>query len=48
MISGVTHPHVLRHRGDKYRLYLQKLAKIRVEDNVIFRNRFVSPQELVN
>jgi len=27
MISGVTHPHVLRHEGDKYRLYLQKLAR---------------------
>jgi glycosyltransferase involved in cell wall biosynthesis len=48
MISGVTHPHILRHEGDKYRLYLQKLAKdLGVEANVIFRNRFVSPQELV-
>jgi glycosyltransferase involved in cell wall biosynthesis len=48
MISGVTHPHVLRHEGDKYRLYLQNLAKsLGVEANVIFRNRFVSPQELV-
>jgi glycosyltransferase involved in cell wall biosynthesis len=48
MVSGVTHPHVLRHEGDKYRLYLQDLAKkLGVEANVIFRNRFVSPQELV-
>src|SRR5258708_5128161 len=48
MISGVTHPHVLRHEGDKYRLYLQKLARdLGVEGSVIFRNRFVSPQELV-
>ncbi len=48
MISGVTHPHVLRHEGEKYRLYLQKLAKdLGVEANVIFRNRFVSPEELV-
>jgi len=48
MISGVTHPHVLRQEGDKYRLYLQKLARdLGVEDSVIFRNRFVSPQELV-
>jgi glycosyltransferase involved in cell wall biosynthesis len=48
MISGVTHPHVLRHEGEKYRLYLQQLAKdLGVEANVIFRNRFVSPQELV-
>ncbi len=48
MISGVTHPHILRREGDHYRLSLQKLAKdLGVEDNVIFRNRFVSPQELV-
>jgi glycosyltransferase involved in cell wall biosynthesis len=48
MISGVTHPHVLRHDGDKYRHYLQNLAKeLGVEANVIFRNKFVSPQELV-
>jgi glycosyltransferase involved in cell wall biosynthesis len=48
MVSGVTHPHVLRHEGDKYRHFLQKLAKdLGVEASVILRNRFVSPQELV-
>jgi glycosyltransferase involved in cell wall biosynthesis len=48
MISGVTHPHVLRHEGDKYRESLQNLAKeLKVADSVIFRNRFVSPQELI-
>jgi glycosyltransferase involved in cell wall biosynthesis len=48
MVSGVTHPHVLRRDGDKYRQSLQNLAKeLGVESNVIFRNRFVSPQELV-
>jgi glycosyltransferase involved in cell wall biosynthesis len=48
MISGVTHPHVLRREGDTYRLYLQRLASdLGVESNVIFRNRFVSPAELV-
>src|SRR6202165_4414323 len=48
MVSGVTHPHVLRREGDKYRLYLQTLAKdLGVEANVIFRNRFESPQDLV-
>jgi glycosyltransferase involved in cell wall biosynthesis len=48
MVSGVTHPHVLRREGDKYRQYLQNLAKeLGVEDKVIFRNRFVSPQEMV-
>src|SRR5438045_6071519 len=48
MVSGVTHPHVLRREGDKYRLYLQNLAKeLGVQDSVIFRNRFETPQELV-
>src|ERR1700682_2677072 len=48
MVSGVTHPHVLRRDGDKYRLYLQTLAKdLGVEAHVIFRNRFESPQDLV-
>src|ERR1700676_4224431 len=48
MISGVTHPHILRRDGDKYRASLQKLAKdLGVEANVIFRNRFESPEELM-
>ena len=48
MVSGVTHPHILRREGDKYREYLQKLARdLGIEASVIFRNRFVSPQEMV-
>jgi glycosyltransferase involved in cell wall biosynthesis len=48
MVSGVTHPHILRREGDKYRQYLQNMVKeLGVEANVIFRNRFVSPQEMV-
>jgi glycosyltransferase involved in cell wall biosynthesis len=48
MISGATHPHILRREGEKYRHYLQTLARdLGVEDNVIFRNRFVSSQEMV-
>jgi glycosyltransferase involved in cell wall biosynthesis len=48
MVSGVTHPHILRREGDTYRHSLQSLAKdLGVESNVIFRNRFVSPQEMV-
>jgi glycosyltransferase involved in cell wall biosynthesis len=48
MVSGVTHPHILRREGDKYRVYLQNLAKdLGVGANVIFRNRFESPQDLV-
>jgi glycosyltransferase involved in cell wall biosynthesis len=48
MVSGVTHPHILRREGDKYRDFLQNLAKqLGVESSVIFRNRFVSPQEMI-
>jgi glycosyltransferase involved in cell wall biosynthesis len=48
MISGVTHPHVLRRDGEIYRQSLQNLARdLGVEANVVFRNRFESPQELV-
>jgi len=48
MISGVTHPHVLRQEGESYRLYLQNLSHdLGVEASVIFLNRFVSPRELV-
>ncbi len=48
MVAGATHPHILRCEGDKYRTSLQKLANdLGVTANVIFRNRFVSPQEMV-
>src|SRR5438045_2995715 len=48
MISGVTHPQILRREGYKYRMYLQNLAtELGVQDSVIFRNRFVSPRQLV-
>jgi glycosyltransferase involved in cell wall biosynthesis len=47
VIAGATHPHVRRREGDQYRLQLQSLArKLGVERNVIFHNRFVSPQEM--
>jgi len=48
MIAGVTHPHILRREGDKYRNYLENLAKeLGVEANVIFRNCFETPQDMV-
>ncbi|HET9804804.1 MAG TPA: glycosyltransferase, partial [Candidatus Acidoferrum sp.] len=47
MLSGVTHPHVLRREGERYRESLQALAKgLGVEGSVIFRNRFESRQGL--
>src|SRR6266478_5961499 len=48
IVAGATHPHILRREGDRYRSYLQALAKeVGVESNVIFHNRFVSPEEMV-
>ncbi len=48
IVAGATHPHILRREGDKYRESLQALAKqMGVESQVIFHNRFVSPQEMV-
>jgi len=48
IVAGATHPHILRRAGDKYRASLQALAKdIGVESQVIFHNRFVSPEEMV-
>ncbi len=47
IIVGATHPHVLRHEGETYRLSLQWLAQEKgVEGQVIFYNRFVSLEEL--
>ncbi|MCL4562096.1 MAG: glycosyltransferase family 4 protein [Chloroflexi bacterium] len=48
IIVGATHPHVIRNEGENYRLSLQWLAREKgVEANVIFYNRFVSLDELV-
>jgi glycosyltransferase involved in cell wall biosynthesis len=47
IVAGATHPHILRREGDKYRESLQALAKeVGVESNVIFHDRFVSPEEM--
>ena len=47
VIVGATHPHIRQREGDKYRLQLQALAKtLGVERNVVFQNRFVSPEEM--
>ena len=47
-VVGATHPHVIRNEGETYRLYLQRLAREnKVESQVIFYNRFVSEEELV-
>ncbi|HTK82609.1 MAG TPA: glycosyltransferase [Bacteroidota bacterium] len=48
IILGVTHPHVVQHHGETYRLSLQWLAQEKgVERHVIFYNQFVKIEELV-
>jgi len=48
MVLGATHPHVIRSDGEMYRLSLQRLAHDKgVEGQVIFLNRFVSLEELI-
>jgi len=47
IVAGATHPHILRREGDRYRARLQALAKeVGVESQVIFHDRFVSPEEM--
>ena len=49
IILGATHPHLLRHEGESYRLSLQRLARaLGVEDHVVFYDRFVELDELLN
>jgi glycosyltransferase involved in cell wall biosynthesis len=48
IIVGATHPHVKRDEGETYRLSLQWLAQEKnVESHVVFYNRFVSLEELI-
>ncbi len=48
IIVGATHPHVIQTDGESYRLSLQWLAHEKgVEANVIFYNRFVEMEELI-
>jgi glycosyltransferase involved in cell wall biosynthesis len=49
VIAGATHPHVKAREGDRYRHQLQALAKeLGVDNQVMFLNRFVSPQEMAS
>ena len=48
IVSGVTHPHIRRRDGERYREELQALAvELGVSSNLILINRFVSAEELV-
>ncbi|HET7237905.1 MAG TPA: glycosyltransferase, partial [Terrimicrobiaceae bacterium] len=48
VVLGATHPNLVRDHGETYRLSLERLAKKNgVEKNVIFFNRFVDKDELL-
>jgi glycosyltransferase involved in cell wall biosynthesis len=48
IVVGQTHPNLLRHEGEAYRLSLERLAKdLGVQKNVVFFNRFVELEELM-
>jgi glycosyltransferase involved in cell wall biosynthesis len=48
IVSGVTHPHIRRRDGERYREELHALAEqLGVSSNLILVNRFVSAEELV-
>ncbi len=48
IVTGVTHPHIRRREGERYRNELRALAEqLGVSSQVIFNNRFVSAEELV-
>jgi len=47
IVLGKTHPAVIRHSGEEYRIYLLRLIKsLQLEKQVIFLNEFVNEKEL--
>lgn len=48
IVLGATHPNLLRNEGESYRLKLQRMTRtLGVEEHVIFHNRFVELDELI-
>ena len=48
VVLGQTHPNLLRHEGEAYRLSLERLATdLGVQKHVVFFNRFVELEELM-
>ncbi len=48
IVSGATHPHIKRREGERYREGLTALAnELGVSSHVIFNNRFVNNEELI-
>ncbi|MFX0138859.1 MAG: glycosyltransferase, partial [Candidatus Hodarchaeota archaeon] len=48
LIIGATHPIVKQNEGEKYRNYLEKkVNELRLQNNVIFCNKYVTLEEIV-
>jgi len=47
IVLGKTHPNVLRHSGEEYRIFLMRLVKsLQLEKHVMFLNEFIDEQYL--
>lgn len=47
IVLGKTHPNVLRHSGEEYRIFLMRLVNtLHLEKNVVFLNEFIDEQDL--
>jgi glycosyltransferase involved in cell wall biosynthesis len=47
IVLGKTHPNVLRHSGEEYRIFLMRLVKsLQLEKHVMFLNKFIDEQDL--
>ena len=47
IILGKTHPNVLRHSGEEYRIFLMRLVKnLHLENHVLFLNEFIDVHDL--
>lgn len=47
IILGKTHPNVLRHSGEEYRIFLMRQVKtLQLENHVLFLNEFIDDQDL--
>lgn len=47
LVIGKTHPNVLRHSGEEYRVFLLRMVKnLHLENHVVFLNEFINEQDL--
>ena len=47
IVLGKTHPNVMRHSGEEYRVFLLRLIKsLQLEKHVLFLNEFINVQDL--